>query len=76
MQDTILLADKTRFNDESGVLEYFNGEQWLTASRGTSPNQPATSCREIKDIYPSHKSGVYWIKPSANYPPMQVLYAI
>ena len=66
-----------RYSQQGKGVEYCNGSYWLTLSLlpllGSSPQLPASSCREVATTYrSSSKNGQYWIKPSLNEPAFQV----
>jgi hypothetical protein len=67
-----------RYNKQLKVVEYCDGNNWLILSGdvsllGKSPQNPASSCREVATKYrSSSKNGQYWIKPSLNEPAFQV----
>jgi hypothetical protein len=50
-----------RHNTDSGVMEYWDGSQWLSNRLGFSQQTPAQSAKQIKLLNPNAPSGLYWI---------------
>jgi hypothetical protein len=50
-----------RHNTDSGVMEFWDGSQWLSNRLGFSQQTPAQSAKQIKLLNPNAPSGLYWI---------------
>lgn len=55
-------AGYIRFNTDFNIIEYFNGNNWISDT-GKSVETPAKNATVLKKAYPESKSGFYWLNP-------------
>ena len=63
---TVYAKGAVRWNAGVNGIQVCDGAAWFPRALGSDKDTPGLSCRDIKDKFPSAKSGTFWLDPDGS----------